>query len=243
MRPLTAPPHDQVDFLPDWYRQAQHRRASLRRQIVLLSIMAVSMALLAITIHRSNHKLRHETLEGRLQQIDLAQGRVNEMARLQKEKRVLASEVRIYRRLARPINYSEITGTLDMLRPDQISLTELHVHTETIEMVQSADAPVPAGATVRKKSSRKPGKKAKTVTISYPVVVIEAEGHAPSNIDIANFVGRLHGSGLFRSVKMANSREGDVDNIVTRQFRISMEVPLNVVYKKSSREEVVHADG
>ena len=235
MKSLATHPQDEINFLPDWYRQTQQRRASIRRQIVLVAVMIAGMACLWVLDNHRRIELRDylASLNG---QIATAKGQITEVMKLQTDKQKLTRQVRIYRQIARPINYSQITGTLAAYTPAEVSLVELYAHTEVIEETRTSTAApaAPANATQ--------GKKASTVTITYPVVVIEAEGSAPSNVDIANFVGRLAGSGLFRNVKMINSREGEVDKIVMRQFKVSMEVPLNVLYKTPGGEEVAHAD-
>ncbi len=235
MKSLSSHPHDQINFLPDWYVQAERSRASRRRQIVLIAVMVAGMAFLwVITTHRKSQL--SEYLAALEDQIATAEGQITEVMKLQNEKRSLARQVRIYRQIARPLNYSQISGTLAAYMPPEISLTELYAHTEVIEQTR------PAGDLRSGPANATRGKRNNTITTSYPVVVVEVEGSAPSNVDIANFVGRLAGSGLFRNVKMIHSRQGENADIITRRFKVAMEVPLNVIYHPPGVEEVAHAD-
>lgn len=228
MKAMAVNPNDQINFLPEWYIQAQRQRAARRRQIVLIAMMMAGMACLWMLTNRRSHAME-DYLASLKSQITAANGQITEVGKLQEERKRLSRQVRIYRQIAQPITYSQITGTLAEHTPAAISLSELFAHTEIVEEARGSETPHTKG-------------RAKPRTVRYPVVVVEAQGSAPSNVDIANFVGRLAGSGLFRNVQMINSREGEVGKLSVRRFKVTMQVPLNVVYRQPVAEEVAHAD-
>ncbi len=227
---------DRINLLPDWYVREELRRRSLRRQILLAVIMAVGMIVLRST---QSHELSEKSLyhaELR-QQITDAQEKVTEMVKLQQEREQLNHQYRIYRELAQPVTFSQITGTIASHLPETICLRELSasVKEERIEIKPPADEK-------RKRNSRVVALKTKPVIQTRPIVAIQIEGSAPSNVDVANLVGKLASNRLFQNVKMIHSEQGKIGNAITRDFRIMMEVRLDRTYVPMAREEVAHVD-
>jgi hypothetical protein len=66
-------------------------------------------------------------------------------------------------------------------------------------------------------------------------------GLAPSDVEVADFVGRLSDSPLFTSVKMGYSRAAQAGKLRARQFSIDLEVPLDREYRPAGKE-VADAD-
>lgn len=215
---------EQVNFLPEWYIQDRMHRRKVCRYIVLVAMMVVGMGILwSMTNHRySEMKNYYASLQSEIVE---AKGKITEVDKLQAARSELSQQIRIYKKLVLPVTYSQIVGTLSVLMPNEISLSELYVHNESLTKV---DHRAKSDGVVQKSKKKK-----------YPAVVLEMEGNAPSNVVIANFVGKLAGSDFYRNVKMVFSTEGRVGDSITRQFRITMEVPLDVEYRNIGMEEEV----
>jgi hypothetical protein len=165
------------------------------------------------------------------QQAVAAENQLLEVNKLQAAKADLVRQVRLYQKLARPIGFSQISASLGGLTPESVFLSQLNIQTD-----------VQTRTRVVQNDSLPKGAKPQAVSESYPVISIELEGYAPSNVEIANYIGKLAGCNLFRNVKMVYSREGKVGSAITRQFKLSMEVLLDRDYRMESIEEVAHVN-
>lgn len=220
-----------INFLPHWYREQRMNSVRRKRQFMLVVLMLVGMGVLWMLMHEQYSQLRmyNDALQ---QQTAAANNQLLEVNKLQTAKADLARQVRLYNKLARPVGYSQIINNeLVGLTPDSIFLSQLRMQTVTQTRTRAVrDPSMPAGA------------KPKTVTETYPVITIEIDGYAPSDVGIANYIGKLAGCNLFHNVKMVFSREAKVQGAITRQFQLSMEVLLDRDYRMESAEEVANVD-
>lgn len=227
---------DRINFLPDWYVQADRRRRASRRQIFLAAIMIAGMVLLHS--NQAYHVNELSTYYGTLRhQIDTTQEQVTEMVKLQRARDQLGKQYSIYQELAQPVSISQIVGTLAHLVPQTICLHELRA---TVDRVR-VENPISDEAQTKGKS-RRAALKEQSVVRTRPVVALRLKGSAPSNVDIANLVGKLASSNLFRNVKMIHSEQGRIGNAITRDFQLMMEVRLDCNYLNRTVEEVAHVD-
>lgn len=225
--------YEDINFLPQWYLRQQSRRRSVERQAILLVLLVAGLVALWSITHNQHSALRmhQEALQA---QVIATQGQLTEVSKLQTARNELSRQLRIYRELARPIAFHQINSTLAALTPETVYLDKLSI---TTAMVQRKLAI---------KSEPTPGRtgKPEPVIERTPVVAIMVTGTAPSDVEIANYVGRLAGSNLFREVKMVRSRKGEVNDAVTREFEIHMQVPLDRDYRvERINEGVARADG
>jgi len=223
----TSRLYTDVNFLPDWYVQAQSRKNSLQRSAGLSIVVIVCMvALLGQTWHtQSELRQYHEELQHRLASTRM---QVTEATKLRAAKSELQQQLRVHRQLHKPINYSQILGTLTSLMPPTIALTETEINTESVTVTRTLKPSDPRYAEARKKHR---GKGEPTVSKTHQVISLQIEGVAPSDSDIANFIGALAASRLFENVKMIYSKKGTHGELITRNFRMRMQVPLNRAYR------------
>ena len=219
--------YQQINFVPDWYVQKRQRRASLKRQGMLIVLMVVGMAGLWAIGHQRVSGLS-EYRNSLQAQLNAAEFQMTEVAKLQSAKATLTEQIRIYREIARPITFGQMVATIGALTPEPVFLVTVKAKTEE----STRRRVIPGGG----ENGRD-----KTVVDKFQTIHVELEGVAPSNVEIANYIGQLAGNGLFRNVKMEFSREGEIENALTREFRISMEVPLDRPYIFEATEEVADA--
>ncbi len=214
----TPGPYDQVNFLPDWYVQHERRRIQSHRLITVLAMLMLVAATLVGLTYKQRNQLQnyHAALQ---QQIAAAEGQLTEVSKLQNARTELVRQVKTYRRLARPLNVSQVNEAITALAPESVYLTQLRLGTANRQKRVAVPGQVDANG------------KPVYVDESYGLYQIVIQGVAPSDVQIANFVGQLAGSGLFRDVQMAHSRAGKIDNAITREFRIHMNVPLDRKYE------------
>lgn len=227
---------EQLDFLPGWYIKRESRKSAIRRH-VLLGMAAIGIMALAATllqVRREELRLYSSTLQNRMKSTNQ---RVTEVVKLQKEKMELLAKAQILRQLQPSMGYGQIVATLGSLTPKGVGLDVLELRTEQIKTIRPVDKKVGAPVDPRLAMT-----KPKTITEYHDVVRLEVTGHAPADVMIANYIGRLAESGLFHNVKMMYARQGKLDGVESREFMIRMEVPQNVRYVPLESGEVVHAD-
>jgi Tfp pilus assembly protein PilN len=162
------------------------------------------------------------------------------VVRLQTAKAELGRQVAIYEQLALPLNYSQVVGTLSTLVPESVALTELELRTEQIKRRRTVPMSASAGDEGGKAGQTR------TVVDHRRIIHLDVRGIAPNDVVIANLIGELAASGLFEDVKMAYSRQGEFAQALTREFLVSMQVPLDrdyVAKPAESVEEVADARG
>jgi len=222
--------YESINFLPDWYQRQQRARRSRHRQILLAGVLLFGVVLVYNGLRTQYNDLHHYRQALR-QQVQATQGQLSEVAKLQTVRGRLTDQLRLHQKLSRPVNLTRLLNTIAHLTPQSVtleSLTTEAVERENRRVVKPGD---PAS-----------GRKPVIETEKFTVYEISLKGHAPGNVDIANFVGALAQTGLFRNVKMVYAREGRIRDAVTRAFRIDMEVPLDRPYEPLPVEEMAHVE-
>lgn len=225
----ARPIYEQINFLPHWYvERIDQRRWAERRIMIVLVLIAICGSVWIVT-HSQRLELDRQ-LSALQSQVIAAEGKLTEVTKLQKAERELERSLRIYRQLARPICFHDVNATLGALTPENVFLNDLNARVTKIEQ----RIPVPG----EKDRFGKP-----RVRMEHSeILLIELRGVAPSNLQIANYVGQLAGSNLFRDVKMIKSREEEQRGVSVRQFEIQMQVPLDRAYRlDASKDEVANA--
>lgn len=215
--------YTEINFVPDWYVSARRRRRNFGRQTAVLTALVLVLSVFVIQNWRERDALAlyHGSLVERLQS---TQGQITEVGKLLRARAELSRQLKIHRKLHQPVSYSQITGTLAHLMPQSVTLRSLEVRTEQVTVTAKAAAPA------------KGRNGARPATQTYPVVTVEIEGIAPSDGEVANFIGALSSAGLFDNVKMIYARQGTHQNLIVRQFRIRLEVPLDREYQPRHTE-------
>ncbi len=229
-----------VDFLPQTFVAEQLRRQRAWRQGALIAMVAAGMVgwFFLARVH-----LRERAVYARAVQEELNanRNRVTEMSKLQGQRVLLLHQVKVQRELAQPVNHTTVLATLGSLMPESLAMTGMTVKTLR---------PTPAAATTGPQPS--PG--TKKPAVSEPDLIrLEVRGLSPSDVEVANFVGRLTEVELFSNVKMHYSRAATVRGYSVREFAVELEVALDRDYQEPMpapatrhpsplTSEVAHAD-
>lgn len=209
MNPPPQPPA--INFLPDWYARRQSVQRRRQRVVALGGVMAIVMAWSWVGMRVTAGQVdAHLT---RLEQRALAaDAQAQRLAALEADREALAEEVDRHRRVARAIDIHHVNAAVGDLTPPAIFLHGLSID----DVARKRDVVGPDGE-VRQEVDRS--------------LRVEIEGAAPTNVEIANYVGRLSATPLFENVKMIHARQGEIGEASTRRFRITMEVPLDRRYR------------
>ncbi|MFM9956546.1 MAG: hypothetical protein ACKVZJ_00585 [Phycisphaerales bacterium] len=207
-----------IDLIPASFRAGQRARRRVRTwaSAYLGVATIIGGAYFVVSAGRSQALVERDVLAS---QLALEWERNKEAQRLLGEIHAVEAAITRYDRLAAPVSASDVVGTLGGLLPKSVSLTALTL-TPRSEKVLSKPA-ANAGAAV---SAAKP----QSVTLSY--LVVEMEGIAPSDSDLAQLVSALEGCGLFGTVGMDFARSATIDGTPGRAFRVSARVDFQRHY-------------
>jgi Tfp pilus assembly protein PilN len=227
-----------VNLLPSWYAQAGNRRSAARRQMGLIVLMVAGMGMLLVqTYHRRSQLVVYrDTL---IEQVNSTQKQITEVQKLEKARAELLKNLKIHRELYQPISYSQVAGTLGSLVPETVALRTVQMHNEKVTTTRPMTQAEVAAEMARAGKVEK-----NTVTVTQPVITIDVEGIAPSDVEVANFIGALAGSRVFQNVKMLYAKQGsskiETGTLITRDFKIHMEVPLDCDYRQAGEVARAH---
>ncbi|MHC4562575.1 MAG: PilN domain-containing protein [Planctomycetota bacterium] len=201
-----------VDFLPERIRIQQARRRSLIRQACMLGVCL--LALVALGYLRQGRVSRAQAELGLLRQRSVnMQAQIATRAMLEAEQAELMVKQRIDEHLGTRVNVLDVLGELQNVMSNRLSLTELTIEaleiTTQIERIgnapRSVHSPIGAGADVY--VSRR--------------IQLAMKGLAPTDIDVANFIGQLASSPLFEDVNMGYSKAIIHKDHEAREFQAS----------------------
>lgn len=230
-----------INFLPDSYFKKQHRRVRILIEVAVVSVVAALLVVAHLVGESGMLDLRDYAQQTKNEGTAI-QRQFKELAALQAEHRELYGQLRVHRQVTLPISFTHVLAAISELAPESIAMTDLRLETKP---------PVPSAAQVVVDTKSKKTSKTKAVPPvkrSEPLK-IELTGLSPDDGRIADFVGALAESPLFSDVKLLFSRSSEQDGVVSRRFRVTMEVRLDRTYldmasrqKTNPEQEVAHAD-
>jgi len=206
---------ESIDFLPERIKLQRVRRKHLIRQGYLLAICVATLAVLAYTRHARIAKTQAQV--GLLQERSKNVHRQLEMLdSLQRQQADLMIKKRIDDQLGSRANALDVLSELGRLLPRSIAVKALDL--------AAVDVPVPVRSAARTADS--------TRTTAFPRgplqkeqivkrVRLELTGLAPTDVDVANFIGQLSASPLFEDVNMGYTKDTDFEGRSARQFNVS----------------------
>lgn len=206
-----------IDLIPGSFRAGERARRRVRLWVSAYAGVAalVAGAYFVVSAGRAQATAERDLLA---QQLQMEWDRNKEAQRLLGEIHAVEEAITRYDRLAAPVRACDVVGTLGSLLPKSVSLTALTL-TPRSEKVLSKPAPTAKGAAASKPQP---------VTLSY--MVVELEGIAPSDAELAQLVSALEGCGLFGSVGMDYARSATIDGTAGRAFRVSSRVDFQKMY-------------
>lgn len=214
-----TPTLSMIDLIPASFRAGQRARRRARTWVSAYAgaALIVGGAYFAVNAGSTQALAERDTLA---KQLNLEWERNKEAQRLLGEIHAVEDAITRYDRLAAPVRASDVVGTLGGLLPKSVSLTALTLTPRSEKVLNKpASAPAAGGAQPARPQA---------VTLSY--LVVEMEGIAPSDADLAELVSALEGCGLFGSVGMDFARSATIDGTPGRAFRVSARVDFQRYY-------------
>ena len=200
---------EEIDFLPDRIKAQRARRHRLTVQAYLMAVCLTGLVALGYVFHVRIQTALGELsmLEGRgdamRQQLAMKESMEQELADLMIKKR-------IEERLGRRVGTLDVLAELQRAMPESMALTRLNM--ETVEVA----VPLEAAGANRPVAGGKPEKERVVKRVRLTLT-----GMAPTDVDVANFIGQLAGSRLFENVNMGYARNVTFRSRSARQFQVS----------------------
>jgi Tfp pilus assembly protein PilN len=202
----------EADFLPEWLRQQRVRRKRLIRQGQLLAICMACMVLLTCTRQAwiSDARAALTAIQDRAE----AQNRlIAQIPPLERQMADLLIKKQIDSELGSRTDCTAVLAELCHLMPRNMSLASLEL--KPVEIKVEPDHPAKRKASRPARGGRKPAAK-----VVRRVRVVLA-GLAPTDVDVANFIGQFSASPLFENVNMGYAKTVRFGGRSAREFQAS----------------------
>ena len=196
----------EIDFLPDRIKSQRARRRRLMLQGYLLAACGVALAGLGYVL-----QTRVQAAQAELAMLQSRGSEMNQQLQMRGQLADQLSELmikqRIEEQLGRRASTLDVLGELQRVMPESMALTNLSM--ETVEVRLPAKPAKPGGK----------GAEASDRLVKRVRLVIT--GIAPSDVDVANFIGQLAASGTFEDVNMGYTRSVNYQAHAARKFQAS----------------------
>lgn len=211
-----------IDLMPQVCRDALGRRAWVRAWVTAytLCLLATFVVWWTVGVGWSAQEERRAAL-GR--QVSEMYARNEEIQKLLKAIEETESSITRHNRLAWPVRLSETIDTVAALTPEGVSLNTLAIAPREARVVAPPPSAKPHG-----------GKDAPKPAAPRMQLIIEAEGIAAGDSEIAAFVAGLESSPLFERVGLDYTRSVDGSGVFAagaREFRVTCEIDLSKSYE------------
>lgn len=203
-----------VDFLPERVHQERARRRNLFRQIGLLVVALLACGLIwyawqgRIRKAKAELVLVRDGVRNMERQLEVRRDLEQQLAELMLKKRV-------DEHLGSRVNALDVIAELESLLPESMVLDELEL--ETIEVrvpIERAAKPRGGPAVARPPGNQKPYDTVRRVRLLLT-------GLAPTDVDVANFIGQLSASPFFEDVTMSYAKNVEFRCRPAREFQAS----------------------
>lgn len=206
-----------VDFLPERIVIQRARRQRLIRHSYLVAVCAVGLALLGYWRHGHLQEARGE-LAATSQRGRDVQTRLHILDSLEQQQAELMIKKRISDHLGSRVNALDVMAELQRLLPTSMALTSLNLETMEVRVPVARGRSGQANASLRvSPAGAQPRKEDKAVHRVRLVLT----GLAPTDVDVANFIGQLSASRLFEDVTMGYAKNVSFRGRSAREFRAS----------------------
>ncbi|MCP4612034.1 MAG: PilN domain-containing protein [Planctomycetes bacterium] len=230
-----------INFVPDDYVQNTESSRTNLLYLVLFGVVMIALSGLFMTI-----KIRQRACGVREQLVNTKMTKIQEAIKkfeeLQTKRGEMMRTALTTSQLIEPVPRSVLLASLTNNLPQGVSLLKLG-------LLQKESARALQSAPTSKYQSKQAKKAANAQQVSKERLLethIDIEGVAPTDLQVAEYIGRLGNSSLLHNVALVESKEHDVkDGTMFRRFKLTAmlkkEVHLTRDDVKSIRDEAESA--
>jgi Tfp pilus assembly protein PilN len=203
----------ELEFLPAWYPQTRRRKRQVLLQawVTVCSVIALATWLLLAqrNVHAADAKLAD--LDVRLEQTNKELAKLDELLNKQK---LWRQEEDVVSRLGLHVETTRMFNAIEAALPQEMAILELSldVDEQLVPVATLADAQAVQQAQTQ--ISRR--------------LKVSMLGVAPTDVDLANFLGQLSAVPFFENVAMTYAKDRAEGGHVMREFELTFAVNLNV---------------
>ncbi len=204
------------EFLPEWIRQQRRRRRRILRQTYLVVACVAAMCLLTyvrqgrIARARADLAMVERCAQNVRRQVTMIGQLQSQMSRLLVRKRIVEE-------LGSRTDCTAVLAELCRLLPPNMALVSLELKTVDLN-VQPGESDRRGGGASARTSARA---QAKASMEAVRRVRLSLTGLAPTDVDVANFIGQLSASPLFEDVNMGYAKTVEYRGRTAREFQAS----------------------
>jgi Tfp pilus assembly protein PilN len=217
-----------INFLPDDYRQRiSARRANLVCGLIAGGALVALAATVALTYVQATGTAGLRTIVER--QYDEANRQVAQAQELEDRKGGLLHKVELSTALLDRVPSSRMLAILSNYLPTGVSLTNLSMRSEDIEVkaAKPADAKKPAAVDTSKQSAFKKAPDGPQAT-RIKRVVFRVDGLAETDVEVARYLTSLSADPLFEEVDLQFTEEFPyADGVTMRRFQMVFRLSPN----------------
>ncbi len=203
----------EVEFLPERIRHQRFRRRRLVRQGYLLAVCVLLMGVLSYfnNVRVTQAQAELGTLE---EHSSYLSGQIEKIPPLERELAELLIKKRIESELGSRTDCTAVLAELCRIMPENMAMVSLDLKSMDVRVK------IPAGSGANQSARASAGGAARTTrTVRRARLVIT--GVAPTDIDVANFIGQLSSSCVFENVKMGYAKTAILGDRTAREFQAS----------------------
>lgn len=228
-----------INFLPRHYVEQQARRRAQARQVALLAVLLVCLAGWFTSSRKalSDISVYAARLEEQVKEETQSEAR---LAALRSEQEGLQNRLTTQRELSPQVQVHHVMAILTRAMPAGSTLLNLRV-SGPVPVAEPAAKEKPAGAEdARQREERLQAEARRRAAMKLQIEMI---GMAPGDAQVASILGQFAQHPLFAGVKLVYCRAQQSGDLLVREFRIEMEVPLDRDFEESAPTQgVAHAN-
>ncbi len=230
-----------INFVPDDYVQ---RRELWRTNLMYFALFAVFLAAIAGVF--GVLKIRQSLLNTELDRIDkkmlAAQESIKQLEQLQQKRKSMMHTAMLTAELIEPVPRSVLLAELTNSLPNGATLLKLNLKQKkatvqqkraTIGKYEAAQAAKTSNGKTKKDDSPQPARQPDVYE-----TVIEIEGLASSDIEVAGYIANLNVSPLLDNVGLVSSREHEAEGLKFRQFKLTATLRGDVRLTKDDIDKI-----
>lgn len=230
-----------INFVPDDYVKSSESRRTNWMYLLLFAVVMTGLggSFVTIKIRQRAITAKEEYLSTKAAQ---AQEAIEQFEALQTRRKVMLKTALTIAELLEPVPRSVLLASLTNNLPQGVSLLKLGLlQKESGRSLQSAPT-----SKYQSKQAKKAANAAQVSRESLLETHIDIEGVAPSDLQVAEYIGRMSNSSLLDNVALVESKEHEVkDGTMFRRFKLTAmlkkEVHLTREDVKKIRDEAENA--
>ncbi len=222
-----------INFVPDDYIQNnESKRTNLMYLILLVVVMtALGGSFVTIKIRQRACRAKENLINTRMAKMHEA---IQQFDELQVKKRAMMKTALTTAELLEPVPRSILLASLTNNLPSGVSLVNLTL----LQKEPKNSSHVSVSSKYKATQAEKNAGQSRLSPEQMLETLIEIEGMAPSDLQVASYIERLSNSTLMDNVALVESKEHKIDDGTFRQFKLTAMLKNDVHLTKNDVETI-----